>query len=221
MSSRTRELFALIPVALLVTAGFTAVLITNSDKLGNLSLFYGAYFLALCVATHIIIRIRLPDADPFLFPLVALLAAFGMVMLYRLDTGLARDQANWFVLGLVLFSATIIFLRDYEALERYRYLIALAGIVLLILPRFLGHATNDAFLAVDLGPITFQPTELAKICIVIFLASYLNERREVLVVGARKFAGIVLPPLKHLGPLLVSGARRWCCWSSSATWAAR
>jgi hypothetical protein len=59
--------------------------------------------------------------DPFLFPLVALLAAFGMVMLFRLDEGLARDQANWFVLGLILFSATIIFLRDYEALERYRY----------------------------------------------------------------------------------------------------
>jgi len=112
LSARTRELFALIPVALLVTAGFTAVLITNSDQLGNLSVFYGGYFLALCVATHIVIRIRLPDADPFLFPLVALLAAFGMVMLYRLDEGLARDQANWFVLGLVLFAATIIFLRD-------------------------------------------------------------------------------------------------------------
>jgi cell division protein FtsW (lipid II flippase) len=203
LSARTRELFALIPVALLVTAGFTAVLITNSDQLDNLSVFYGGYFLALCVATHIVIRIRLPDADPFLFPLVALLAAFGMVMLYRLDEGLARDQANWFVLGLALFSATIIFLRDYEALERYRYSIALAGIVLLIMPRFLGHATNDAYLAVDLGPITFQPTELAKICIVVFLASYLNERREVLVVGARNIAGVVLPPLKHLGPLLV------------------
>jgi cell division protein FtsW (lipid II flippase) len=203
LSARTRELFALVPVALLVTAGFTAVLITNSEELGNLSVLYGGYFLALCVATHIVIRIRLPDADPFLFPLVALLAAFGMVMLYRLDEGLARDQANWFVLGLVLFSATIIFLRDYEALERYRYSIALAGIVLLIMPRFLGHSTNDAYLAVDLGPITFQPTELAKICIVVFLASYLNERREVLVVGARNIAGIVLPPIKHLGPLLV------------------
>jgi cell division protein FtsW (lipid II flippase) len=203
LSARTRELFALVPVALLVTAGFTAVLITNSEELGNLSVLYGGYFLALCVATHIVIRIRLPDADPFLFPLVALLAAFGMVMLYRLDEELARDQANWFVLGLVLFSATIIFLRDYEALERYRYSIALAGIVLLIMPRFLGHATNDSYLAVDLGPITFQPTELAKICIVVFLASYLNERREVLVVGARNIAGVVLPPLKHLGPLLV------------------
>ena len=58
--------------------------------------------------------------------------------------------------------------------------IALVGIVLLVLPRFAGHATNDAFLAVDLGPITFQPTELAKICIVVFLASYLSETRDVL-----------------------------------------
>ena len=104
---------------------------------------------------------------------------------------------------MILFSATIIFLRDYDVLERYRYLIALAGIVLLIMPRFLGHATNDAFLAVDVGPITFQPTELAKICIVVFLASYLNEHREVLVVGARNVFGLVLPPIKHLGPLLV------------------
>ncbi len=205
MSARTRELFALIPVALLVTAGFTAVLITNSEELGNLSFFYGGYFLALCVATHIIIRIRLPDADPFLFPLVALLAGFGVVMLYRLDEGLARDQANWFVLGLVLFSATIIFLRDYDVLERYRYLIALVGIGLLLLPRLpgIGETTNEAYLSVDLGPVSFQPTELAKICIVVFLASYLNERREVLVVGARNIAGIVVPPLKHLGPLLV------------------
>jgi cell division protein FtsW (lipid II flippase) len=205
LSARTRELFALIPVALLVTAGFTAILIVNSDEIGNLSVLYGAYFLALCVATHLVIRSRLPDADPFIFPLVALLAAFGVVMLYRLDEGLARDQANWFVLGLVLFSLTIIFLRDYAALERYRYVIALAGIGLLVLPRVpgIGDQINGAYLGVDLGPIAFQPTELAKICIVVFLASYLNERREVLVVGARSFAGIVLPPLKHLGPLLV------------------
>jgi len=205
LSARTRELFALIPVALLVTAGFTAILITNSEELGNLSVFYGGYFLALCVATHIVIRIRLPDADPFLFPLVALLAAFGLVMLYRLNEDLARDQANIFVLGLVLFSATIIFLRDYAVLERYRYVIAMVGFGLLLMPRLpgIGETTNDAFLSVDLGPISFQPTELAKICIVVFLASYLNERREVLVVGARNIAGIVLPPLKHLGPLLL------------------
>ena len=205
MSARTRELFALIPVALLVTAGFTAVLIVESEQIGDLSVFYGLYFLGLCLATHLVIRSRLPDADPFLFPLVALLAGFGVVMLFRLDEGLARDQANWFVLGLVLFSLTIIFVRDYALLERYRYLIALAGIALLLLPRLpgIGETTNEAFLSVKIGSLSFQPTELAKICIVVFLASYLNERREVLVVGARNFAGIVLPPLKHLGPLLV------------------
>jgi cell division protein FtsW (lipid II flippase) len=205
LSARSRELFALIPVGLLVTAGFTAIFIVESEQLGNLSFLYGLYFLVLCVATHFVIRARLPDADPFLFPLVALLAAFGMVMLFRIDEGLARDQANWFVLGLVLFSATIIFLRDYEALERYRYVIALVGITLLLLPRMpgIGAQVNGAYLGVDIGPLDFQPTELAKICIVIFLASYLNERREVLVVGARNVGGIVLPPLKHLGPLLV------------------
>jgi cell division protein FtsW (lipid II flippase) len=203
LSARSRELIALIPVGLLVTAGFTAVLIVNSEELGNLSALYGGYFLALCVAAHFVIRARLPDADPFIFPLVALLAAFGVVMLYRLDEGLARDQANWFVLGLVLLALTIVFLRDYEALERYRYVIATTGIVLLILPRLIGTPTNDAFLAIEIGPLSFQPTELAKICIVVFLASYLNEKREVLVVGARNIAGIVLPPLKHLGPLLV------------------
>jgi cell division protein FtsW (lipid II flippase) len=205
MSARSRELFALIPVGLLVTAGFTAVLIVESEQLGDLSFIYGLYFLGLCLATHFVIRARLPDADPFLFPLVALLAAFGVVMLFRLDDGLARDQANWFVVGLVAFSLTIIFLRDYEVLERYRYLIAFAGIALLLLPRVpgIGETTNEAFLSVKLGPLSFQPTELAKICIVVFLASYLNDKREVLVVGARTIAGVVLPPLKHLGPLLV------------------
>jgi len=66
-SARNRELTALIPVALLLTAGFTAVFAQEGSRLGNLSLIYGAYFLAVCVATHIYLRIRLPDADPYLF----------------------------------------------------------------------------------------------------------------------------------------------------------
>lgn len=205
MSARNRELMGLLPVAALVTAGFTAVFVTESAQLGNLSLVWGAYFLLLCLAAHVAIRVRLPDADPFLFPLVALLAAFGLVVIYRMDAGFARDQANWFVLGLIAFAATIVFLRDYHVLERYRYVIATVGIALLLLPRLplIGAQTNDAFLAVDLGPLTFQPTEISKLCIVIFLASYLREKREVLVVGARRVLGVTLPPLKHLGPLLV------------------
>ncbi len=205
ISARNRELLALVPVALLLTAGFTAVFAQDNSKLGNLSLIYGAYFFAVCLATHIYLRLRLPDADPYLFPLAALLTAFGLVMIYRIDDGLARDQANWFVLGLVLFALTIHFLRDYDVLERYRYTIAAIGLLLLLAPRLpgIGAQVNGAYLGVDIGPLAFQPAEFSKIAIVIFLASYLRENREVMIVGARRVLGVTLPPLKHLGPLLV------------------
>ena len=204
-SARNRELGALVPVALLLTAGFAAVFAQENARLGNLSLIYGAYFLAVCLATHIYLRIRLPNADPYLFPLVALLTAFGLVMIYRIDANLARDQANWFVFGLVLFALTIHFLRDYDVLERYRYTIAGAGLLLLMAPRVpgIGQQVNGAYLGIKLGPLEFQPAEFSKICIVVFLASYLREHREVLIVGARRVLGVTLPPLKHLGPLLV------------------
>jgi len=157
--ARNRELLALIPVALLLTAGFAAVFAQENSKLGNLSVTYGAYFLAVCLATHIYLRVRLPHADPYLFPLMAVLTAFGLVMIYRIDESLARNQANWFVFGLILFALTIQFLRDYEVLERYRYLIATAGILLLLAPRIpgIGEQVNGAYLGVKIGPISFQP----------------------------------------------------------------
>ncbi len=203
-SARNRELVALIPVALLLTAGFTAVFAQESAQLDNLSLIYGAYFLAICIATHIYLRMRLPNADPYLFPLAALLTAFGLVMVFRIDADLARDQANWFVLGIVLFALTIQFLRDYDVLERYRYTIAAVGFLLLLAPRVpgVGQQVNGAYLGVKFGPLQFQPAEFAKICLVVFLASYLREHREVLIVGARRVLGVTLPPLKHFGPML-------------------
>jgi cell division protein FtsW (lipid II flippase) len=202
VNERNRELFALIPASLLVTAGFAAVFIQRDDVLTNVSLTYGLIFLGLCLAAHVVIRFTLPHADPYLFPLVAVLACFGLVMLYRLDEKFARDQAQWFVVGLIAFAGTIIALReDHRVLERYRYSIALAGIALLLLPR-LGSPVNGAYLSFHMGPVAFQPAELAKIAIVIFLASYLRDTRQVLVVGARRFMGITFPPLKHLGPLL-------------------
>jgi cell division protein FtsW (lipid II flippase) len=202
MSARNRELLALVPVALLLIAGFTAVFITKSDEIGDLSLIYGGYFFGLCLAAHLFLRFRLPNADPYLFPLCALLAAIGLVVIYRIREQLAFDQATVFVLGLVVFCLTITFLRDYHVLERYRYLIATAGILLLMAPRLFAP-DNGAYLSVDLGPLEFQSSELAKICIVIFLASYLAEHREMLSVAARRVLGLTIPPLKHFGPLLV------------------
>src|SRR5215213_11054216 len=205
MSARNRELLALIPASLLVTAGFAAIFIQRSETLSNVSLTYGAIFLALCLAAHLVIRFTLPHADPYLFPLVAVLACFGLVVIYRIDDTLARDQAQWFVIGLIAFAATILLLRDFRVLERYRYTIALAGLALLLLPRVpgIGQQVNGAYLGVGVGPISFQPAELGKIAIVIFLAAYLQDNRRVLVQGSRRILGVTIPPLKHLGPLLV------------------
>ena len=109
------------------------------------------------------------------------------------------------MVGLVLFTLTIVFLRDFRVLERYRYTIAAAGLVLLLLPRVpgIGQQVNGAYLGVGIGAFQFQPAEFAKIAIVVFLAAYLRDTRQVLVQGARRVLGVTIPPLKHFGPLLV------------------
>ena len=104
MRPRNRELLGLIPASLLLTAGFAGVFIQHSSalsKLSNISLTYGAIFLGLCVAGHLVIRFTLPHADPYLFPLAAALASCGIVEVYRIDPTagapaghLVRDRAD-------------------------------------------------------------------------------------------------------------------------------
>ena len=205
MSARNRELLALVPASLLLTAGFAAIFIQESEVLSDISLTYGAWFLGLCFAGHLFLRFTLPYADPYMFPLVAVLACFGLVVIYRIDEDLARQQATWFVFGLLLFGLTILLLRDLRVLERYRYTIALAGLVLLFLPRVpgIGQQVNGAYLGVGIGPVSFQPAEFGKIAIIVFLAAYLRDTRQVLVQGSRRFLFVTIPPTKHFGPLLV------------------
>src|SRR5947208_6760902 len=206
MSARNRELLGLIPASLLVTAGFAGVFIQRSNALSNVSLTYGALFLALCIAAHVFIRVTLPRADPYLFPLVTVLASFGLVMVYRISPTLARQQAQWFVLGLVLFAVTIIVFRDYRRLERYRYTIVFVSLGLLLIPRLpgIGYQANGAYLGVRIpGLFVFQPAEFAKIGLVIFLASYLRDTRQVMVMGARRILGVTIPPIKYVGPVVL------------------
>jgi cell division protein FtsW (lipid II flippase) len=200
MSARSKELLGLLPVSLLVTAGFTAVLVARTGtNINKATITYGAVFLGACLVGHLFIRARLPYADPYMFPLVGLLSGFGLIEIYRINPTLAWKQATLFGVGLALFCATILFLRDYRVLERYRYTIAIVGILLLLAPRLpgIGRSTNGAYLSIGVGPLEFQPAEFAKIAIVIFLASYLNDVRDVLVRGR-----VPRISLKHLGPLL-------------------
>jgi cell division protein FtsW (lipid II flippase) len=207
LSARNRELLALVPAALLVTGGFASIFIQADNRISSVSLTYGGLFLALCLAGHVVIRRALPYADPYLFPLAATLASIGIVMLYRIDPTLARQQAQWMIVGLVLFAITIVAYRGgrYLELENYRYLIAIFGLGSMILPRLpgIGGQVNGAYLAVHLGPISFQPSELGKIALVIFLASYLRDNRQLLVTAGRRVLGITIPPMKQFGPLLL------------------
>jgi cell division protein FtsW (lipid II flippase) len=219
LSPRNRELLGLVPAALLVTAGFTAIFIqaqnTSPGASTNLtlnhassaSLTYGAIFLGLCLAAHLVIRFALPHADPYLFPLVAVLASVGIVMVYRIDPVLARQQAQWMVIGLALFAATILALRrgGVGVLERYRYTIAAVGIGMTVLPRLpgIGEQVNGAYLDIHVGSVSFQPAELAKVAIVIFLASYLRDNRQILVTAGRRVLGLTIPPMKQFGPMLI------------------
>ncbi len=219
LSPRNRELLGLLPAALLVTAGFTAIFIQSEksapgsstnltlNHASSVSLTYGAVFLALCLAGHLVIRFALPNADPYLFPLGAVLASVGIVMVYRINPTLARQQAQWMVVGLILFAATILLLRRHGVgvLERYRYTIAAVGIGITVLPRLpgIGGEVNGAYLNVHLGSVSFQPAELAKIAVVIFLASYLRDNRQILVTAGRRVLGVTFPPMKQFGPMLL------------------
>jgi len=214
LKPRNRELLGLLPSALLVTAGFTAIFIQTQNKVSSTSLTYGGAFLALCLATHIVIRRATPFADPYLFPLAAVLASIGIVELYAISingapalAGVARQQGEWLAVGLVCFTVTIVALRDgrYMQLENYRYLIAIAGVVALFLPRLpvVGQQVNGAYLSVHVGSLSFEPSEFAKIAIVVFLASYLRDNRQLLVTAGRRIFGVTLPPMKQFGPLLL------------------
>ena len=138
----------------------------------------------------------MPNADPYLLPMAGFLTAIGLTEIYRLEPGDAFRQGLWIVVGLALFAAALIGLRaDYRLLESYKYLFGLGAIVLLYLPRLpgLGTSVNGARLWVHVGGLQFQPGELAKIFLVVFLAAYLREKREVLAQGR----------LKDFGPLLL------------------
>jgi cell division protein FtsI/penicillin-binding protein 2/cell division protein FtsW (lipid II flippase) len=158
------------------------------------------------VAAHLTARRFAPGADPVLLPLTALLSGVGLAFVTRLDPGLAASQTVWLLSGVALLAVTLALVPSLESLARYKYTIALTGVVLLVLPAIVGREINGAKLWLRIGSLSFQPSEIAKILIVIFLAAYLSDFREVLSVSTRRVFGLHVPAARHLGPLLLMWA---------------
>jgi cell division protein FtsW (lipid II flippase) len=196
VSLRNRELLNLAAVGVLTGLGFASVYIARQAVVSAGSLTYALIFLALYLAAHLVARRTVPAADPYLLPIAALLTAVGVTEIYRLRPSDAYRQGIWIVIAVVLFAGCLIALRsDYRVLERYKYLCGLGALVLLALPALpvIGTRVNGARLWLRLGPFQFEPGELAKILLIVFLAGYLREKREVLAQGR----------IKDFGPLLV------------------
>jgi cell division protein FtsW (lipid II flippase) len=179
----------------LTAVGFASVYIARQDVVSTASLTYAGFFLVLYLAAHLVARYTVPFADPYLLPIAGLLTAIGLTEIYRLHPRDAFRQGVWIVVAVALFALTLFLLRyDYRRLESYKYIFGLTAIGLLLLPILpaLGLTVNGARLWVHLGSLRFQPGELAKIMLIIFLAGYMREKREVLAQGRPKDWGPLL-----------------------------
>jgi cell division protein FtsW (lipid II flippase) len=204
--------------SLLVLASVVAIggywLTSLSRKPGvphGLAVFAGVY-VGVYLVCHLAVRRYAPAADPLFLPIAALLSAVGLTLISRLDLAshadLAGAQLRWLVISGALFVATLALINDVRALARYRYTWAAAGVALILLPivPHVGETINGARLWVHLGPLSFQPGEFGKICLVLFFAGYLSERRELLAVAVRRWGPIGVPELRHFGPVLAAWA---------------
>lgn len=202
---RNAELALGIHVVALVVGGYVILALAQGSTLpADLGVFL-AGITGLYVVANLALRRFAPGADGTLLPLVALLNGIGFIVITRLDPTQGRVQAVWTTVGVGVFIATLVIVRDVHVLERYRYTAALLGIVFLLLPLVpgIGLSINGARLWAHFGPINFQPGEVAKVLLVIFFAGYLVDKQALLSAGTRRLGGMHLPDPKHLGPLLL------------------
>jgi cell division protein FtsW (lipid II flippase) len=203
---RNRELSLLILALLIGGGALTLVALARDAEQVSVAYPLVAMVAIGYVIAHVVVRRFAPHADALILPITALLNALGLAAIYRLNPDrYGPTQITWTLVGIAVFALTLIVVRDYRVLARYKYLFGFAGVALLLLPVVpgIGKEINGAQLWVGVGSFSFQPGELAKVCFVIFFAAYLAERKELLAIASRRFLGLHIPDLKHFGPLLV------------------
>ena len=210
---RTRrgvELVLLLAAVAIATGAYAVVGLTEHERLPADFFLHAGGLGALAAALHVVVRWKAKHADPVLLPVATLLNGTGLVMIHRLDlaeeTALAPRQLVWSALGVAAAGAVVWFLRDHRVLRRYTFTAMVAGFALLLLPLLpgIGKEINGARIWIGLGPLSFQPGELAKILLAVFFAGYLVVHRDALSLTGPKLLGLQLPRMRDLGPLLVA-----------------
>ncbi len=203
MSRRNTELVFLAVAGAISTMAYVSVYAGRYREISRVSLVYGLIFAAIFLGLHLLVRFVLPQADAFLLPITALLAAVGLAEIFRIRPALALLQGQWLLVGAGLFVITVLLVRDYMRLDRYRYIMGALGLALLVITIALGTTINGAKLWIHAFGFSIQPSEFAKLAIVIFLAGYLNDKKMLLSVPTRHVLGVPVPATKYFGPLLV------------------
>jgi cell division protein FtsW (lipid II flippase) len=223
---RRTELGLLVFGCLIVVAAYVLASIGTTSKIPpNLGPFL-AIVLGLAVVAHIANRVLAPDANPVLLPLATLLNGLGYVMIAVINEQKSYPpqlQAAWTAVGVFFYVTTLALVRRSRDLDRYRYILLLVAVFLLLSPLIphLGEAIPvrngpSVRLFVKIGPLSGQPVELAKILLCIFFASYFSEKQELLSIPTVRLGNrLVLDPrplmpivLAWLLAMVVLGAER-------------
>lgn len=213
-SRRNTELAMLVFAVLIPVFAYVNVGLAKDDSVPAGVLGYALGLGLLAGVAHLVVRKWAPYADPLMLPLATLLNGLGLVFIWRLDQeaaistpqlggAMAPNQLMWSTIGIALFLAVLIFLKDHRVLQRYTYISMAVALVLLIAPIFF-PGVNGAKIWITLPGIgSLQPGEFAKIIITIFFAGYLMVKRDALALASRRFMGMYLPRGRDLGPILV------------------
>lgn len=205
---RGAELFLLVLALVVGVGAYAAVGLGVDGEVPTNILGYGGWLAALVVVAHVVVRIVAPYADPVLLPVVAALNGLGLAIIRRLDVALdtssADNQLMFMTVGVALFVAALFLIRDHRLLGRYTYTLGLISLGLLVLPMLpgIGNEVNGARIWIQLGPLNFQPGEVAKVLLVFTFAGYLVVHRDALALAGRRFVFIDLPRGRDLGPIL-------------------
>ena len=202
-SRRNTELFLLIASAFPVTLLYALYVTGTGAALSFQTLAVPIGLFAAFTAAHIAARIFVPGADPAILPIVFFLSGIGITFVTRLAPSLAMNQLIILFVSITLMVITLALVKNLDIVKRYKYTFGAIGILLLILPMFIGTEIYGSKLWIRIGSFTIQPGEFAKVFIVLFLAGYLSENRELLSISSHSIMGFKIPRLRLLTPLFL------------------